>query len=107
MPRHYKQNKRKSKKSKGAGGMMMPHDAAQDQNEGMGEQTQLYHMGKKYYGPGYGEASNLPQYPEMSYYPKGYKYLRTGDYPDTVREIDRDEEDNINNLNRQPSDSMY
>lgn len=87
--------------------LMMPNDAADEQHAHMYEQTQMYHMGKGYYGPGYGHASNLPPYPDMKYYPKDAKYLRTGDYPDTIREIDDDGEDNLNNLNRQPSKSMY
>lgn len=121
MARHYSQNKKdrmdesrgmkKSGKRRshnpGSDSMMMPKDAADNQHDHMYEQTQLYHMGKGYYGPGYGHPSNLPPYPDMKYYPKETKYLNTGDYPDTIREIDHDDTDNLNNLNRQPSKSMY
>ncbi len=83
--------------------MMMPHDAS----EHMGEETQLYHMGRAYYGPGYGHPSNLPPHVDMKHYPKEKEYLDNYDYPDTLREIDGDEEHNMDNLERQPPSSMY
>ncbi len=103
MAKHYKQNKKDGKSDS----LMMPKDAADNQHGHMSEQTQMYHMGKGYYGPGYGHPSNLPPYPDMKLYPKKRRYLRTGDYPDTMREIDDDAESNIGNLNSQPSNSMY
>lgn len=107
MAKHYRQNKNNGmRKSKGkSDAMMMPRDAANDQN--MSYETKMNSMGKSYYGPGYGHASNLPPYPDMKYYPKAASYLRTGEYPDTITEIDSDGKDNIANLNRQLSDDMY
>lgn len=87
--------------------LMMPKDAANNQEGNMYEHTQMYHMGRDYYGPGYGHQSNLPPKPDLKLYPREKKYLRTGDYPDTIREIDYDGEDNMDNLNSQPSNSMY
>ena len=101
MARHYKNNKRNGKSAS----LMMPRDSAQGQN--MGQQSQMYHMGKSYYGPGYGHPSNMPPYPDMKEYPRQKRYLRTGDYPDTLREIEHDDSYNIQKLNSQPSDSMY
>ncbi len=85
--------------------MMMPKDTAG--SYGMKDDDQLYHLGKGYYGPGYGHPANMPPYPDMHYYPPEKKYLRTDDYPDTIREIDTDSDDNMHNLGSQPSDSMY
>lgn len=86
--------------------MMMPRDAAGASYD-MLEETQMYHKEKGYYGPGYGHPSNMPPYPDMHYYPEGPSYLHTDKYPDTIREIDEDADDNSANLDRQPSDTMY
>lgn len=122
MARHYKQT-RKDRRDESRGmkryerhhhdrerhhdsdALMMPHDSAE--NHGMHEDTQMYHMGRSYYGPGYGHPSNLPPYPDMKYYPKEHRYLHTDNYPDTIREIDHDDADATDRLNHQPSDSMY
>jgi len=72
----------------------------------MRDNTQLYHMGKGYYGPGYGEPSNLPQQVEQHYYPRTYSNLEA-DYPDTLREIDEDMHDSFEKVAHYPSDSMY
>ena len=86
--------------------MMMPRDAAGG-GYGMGSESQMYHNGKKYYGPGLGHIANMPPYPDMHYYPKEKSYLMTDKYPDTIREIDSDADSNMGNLKSQPSKSMY
>lgn len=68
--------------------------------------TQMYHMGKEYYGPGYGEPANLPQRSRQHYYPHTYSNLE-GDYPDTLREIDEDAHNAYEKVAHYPSDSMY
>lgn len=83
--------------------MMMPRDAA----EGRGDETQMYHKEKGYYGPGYGHIANMPPYADMGMYPKSHQALRTDDYPDTIREIDTDCRDNYRQVERHRSDSMY
>lgn len=112
MAKHYGHKKMmkgmKSKKmmnGKKSKPMMMPRDAAGSSHGNSDDQ--LYHMGKGYYGPGYGHIANMPPYADMHYYPKETKYLDTDKYPDTVREIDHDSDVNMGNLKRQPSDSMY
>ncbi len=85
---------------------MMPRDAAGG-GYGVSEESQMYHKGKKYYGPGFGHPSNMPPYPDIKYYPKEKKYLMTDKYPDTLSEIDSDGDSNMSNLKRQPSKSMY
>lgn len=100
MAKHYS-HKKNGKKSKP---MMMPRDAA---GGGYGKDTQMYHEGKGYYGPGYGHFANLPPYADMHMYPKEKKYLMTDKYPDTLREIDADSDANMSNLKRQPSKSKY
>ena len=95
MAKHYSNKKSSS--------MSMPRDAS----KGIGEETQMYHMGKAYYGKGYGEPSNLPKEVDMSQYPKARKYLDTENYPDTIREIDRDNDFNYGQVSRHLSDSMY
>ncbi len=103
MAKHYGHKKMKNgKKSKP---MMMPRDAA-GSSHGK-DDDQLYHMGKGYYGPGYGHIANMPPYADLHYYPKEKQYLDTDKYPDTVREIDQDSDVNMRNLERQPSNSMY
>ena len=113
MAKHYSHKKngnmpkamgKKSHKN-GSKPMMMPRDSAGDY--GMKDESQLYHMGKEYYGPGYGHPANMPPYPDMHYYPPAKKYLMTDKYPDTIREIDSDADSNMDNLDRQPSNSMY
>lgn len=120
MARHYKQT-RKDRRDESRGmkryerdhdrdhhdsdALMMPRDHAE--NHSMYEDTQMYHMGRSYYGPGYGHPANMPPYPDIKYYPKEKQYLDTDDYPDTLREIDRDEDDNIEKVDHQPSESMY
>ena len=123
MARHYKQSpkdrmheskgmkkyEKMHKKGKGhrdhSDALMMPRDSTE--HRGMEEETQLYHMGKAYYGPGYGHPSNLPPYPDIKYYPKEASALHTDGYPDTIREIDEDGMDNMRNLAHQRSDTMY
>lgn len=83
---------------------MMPRDTA---GGGYGDDTQMYHKGKDYYGPGYGHIANMAPYPDMHYYPKGKSYLMTDKYPDTLREIDSEASANMSNLKRQPSKSKY
>ncbi len=104
MAKHY--SHKNMKKGKKSSAMMMPRDAAGG-GYGVSEESQMYHKGKEYYGPGYGHPSNMPPYPDMHRYPPAKKYLMTDKYPDTLREIDRDGYDNMSNLGRQPSDSMY
>lgn len=99
MPKHYS-NKKSSGKS-----MAMPRDAATGGN--MNNETQLYHMGKSYYGKGYGEFANLPKEPDYEQYPKARKYLDTEHYPDTIREIDTDNDFNYGKVASHMSDSMY
>jgi len=96
MPKHYSNKKSSS--------MSMPRDASKGS---MGEETQLYHMGKAYYGKGYGEPSNMPKEVDMSEYPKARKYLDTENYPDTLREIDTDNDFNYGKVVGHLSDSMY
>ncbi len=85
--------------------MAMPRDDAKGGN--MGEETQMYHMGKAYYGKGYGEPSNMPKEVDIEQYPKARKYLDTENYPDTIREIDSDNEFNYGQVAKRPSKSMY
>lgn len=68
--------------------------------------TELYHRGGSYYGSGHNDPSNLPQHVIHHFYPHTYSNL-TGDYPDTLREIDRDMLDAFHKAARYPSDSMY
>lgn len=84
--------------------MMLPRDTA-----GMmaGVETQLYHEGPEYYGPGFGSIANMPQYVDLHYYPKEKSYLMTDKYPDTLMEIDSDSTSNMGNLKSQPSTSKY
>ncbi len=84
--------------------MMMPKDSA---GGGYGDDTQLYHEGPGYYGPGYGYIANMPPYADLHVYPKGKSYLMTDKYPDTIREIDSESGANMGNLKSQPSTSMY
>ncbi len=84
--------------------MMLPRDSA---GGGYGDDTQMYHGGPEYYGPGFGSIANMPQYVDMHYYPKGKSYLMTDKYPDTLVEIDSDASSNMGNLKSQPSKSMY
>lgn len=101
MARHYKQSKKRNRDSHK---MMMPRDMAE---VGNGDNTQLYHEGKKYYGPGYGHIANMPPYADLGMYPKSRKYLKTNDYPDTIEEIDTDNDFNYGQLEKHRSDSMY
>ncbi len=100
MAKHYSHKK----KGKGSKKMMLPRDAA---GGGYGKETQMYHAGKKYYGPGEGHIANMPPYADMHYYPQEKSYLMTDKYPDTLREIDSDAGSNMSTLKRQPSKSMY
>lgn len=84
--------------------MMLPRDSA---GGGYGDDTQMYHQGPRYYGPGYGQIANMPTYADLHFYPKGKSYLMTDKYPDTIREIDSESNINMNNLKRQPSKSKY
>lgn len=84
--------------------MSMPRDHARGSRK---EDTQMYHEGRGYYGEGHGEFANMPQREEMRRYPDPYSNLVESDYPDTLREIDRDMHDNMRNVERQRSDSMY
>lgn len=118
MARHYKQT-RKDRRDESRGmkryerergdrsrhdALMLPPDMAE---VGNGDNTELYHKGRKYYGPGYGHISNMPPYADLGIYPRGRKYLKTDDYPDTIEEIDTDNDFNYGQLERHRSDSMY
>lgn len=83
--------------------LMMPRDMA----EAEGNETQLYHEGKRYYGPGYGHIANMPPYADLGMYPKERKYLKTNDYPDTLGEIDKDNDFNYGQVEKHRSKSMY
>jgi hypothetical protein len=83
---------------------MRKHNA--DMHSKADKETQLYHKGKDYYGPGYGEPSNLPQREIMHKYPEPYPSLKT-DYHDTITGIDDDLMDSFRKVERHPSDSMY
>ena len=104
MAKHYSHKKMKNGKRSKA--MMMPRDVAGG-SYGMKDDSQLYHKGKEYYGPGYGHIANMAPYPDQHYYPPAKSYLNTDKYPDTIREIDSDADSNMGNLKRQPSNSMY
>ena len=84
--------------------MHMPRDHAKGSKK---DSSQDYHEGEGYYGEGYGHFANMPPREEMRRYPDPYANLVESDYPDTLREIDRDMHDNNRNLERQRSDSMY
>lgn len=93
MAKHYKQDKKDRR----------------DESRGMKKRlsdTQLYHKGKDYYGPGYGEPSNMPKDVMMTKYPMDYHNVE-GPYSDTVREIDEDLQDSYRKVEAQRSDSMY
>lgn len=93
----------KSRRDESRGASMhMPRDHARGEDG-----TQMYHEGKGYYGEGYGHFANLPPREEMRPYPDPYANMVESDYPDTLREIDRDIHDNYSNIERQRSDSMY
>jgi len=121
MARHYKQSKadrldeslgmRRGKESS----KKQSYQSRRDESRGMKRHnddmhkdadTQMYHKGKAYYGPGYGEPSNMPQNVMMHKYPEPYPRLKC-DYADTMAEIDRDAIDNYKKVEAYPSDSMY
>lgn len=102
--RKHRQHRRRGK-SHDSDALMMPRDQAE--NHSMQEDTQMYHRGRSYYGPGYGHPANMPPFPDIKYYPKSPEYLDNDDYADTLREIDEGEDDDRRNLDRQPSHSMY
>lgn len=79
------------------------HHHRDDRDE---DETQLYHRGRAYYGPGYDEPSNLPQHVIRHRYPPMYHDL-DNDYPDTLREIDDVLDDDYRKVERYRSDSMY
>lgn len=99
MPKHYSNKKSSSS-------MAMPRDAAESTGR-ISDETQMYHMGRSYYGKGYGEFANLPKEPDYEQYPKARKYLDTEHYPDTIKEIDTDNDFNYGQVARHMSDSMY
>lgn len=83
--------------------MMMPRDSTRSMDDDM----QSYHEGKKYYGPGFGHIANMPPYADLGLYPKERKYLKTDDYPDTIQEIDNDDDFNYGKVASHRSKSMY
>lgn len=116
MAKHYKQTRKdrrdesrgmkryeREREGRDSHALMLPRDSAR----GNGDDTQMYHEGKGYYGPGYGHIANMPPYADLGMYPKSRKYLRTDDYPDTITEIDRDNDFNYGQVEKHRSDSMY
>ena len=83
----------------------MPRDSSKSMK--MEKETQYYHMGQSYYGPGYGHFANLSPQVEMKEYPKPYRSLENDAYADTIQEIDGVERDNNRQVDRQRSRSMY
>lgn len=104
MKRYEREHRHHDEYRRDSHALMMPHDTAEARN---GDDTQLYHKGREYYGPGYGHIANMPPYADLGMYPKGRKYLKTDDYPDTIQEIDRDNDFNYGQLERHRSESMY